>query len=175
MTMGKYDRNRIPDMDRFARERFDHMRTRPEMYAKHCGELVVQVKVMLEMLGFQEIPELAHLDSPLDGEFAHGFAQKVVEEALMLLDGPRDDDGWPSSKPRPEEIHSDCDLFTVRMYDQYDGWFDVLKDVTASEARERWMKETANGTRNTLYAHVTYYEIFPAGTRMVFTPDVMDP
>jgi len=59
--------------------------------------------------------------------------------------------------------------FTVRLYDQYDGyWIDIKKNLSKDEAIERWNEGTKNGTQYTSYEEGAYYDIFPADTRMIF-------
>lgn len=82
---------------------------------------------------------------------------------------------WPAWKPRPKEVWPNAELFTLRMYDQYDGWIDIAANLTAERVEERWLEKTAGGTKNTKYEDVTYYDIFPADTRMIYNSEVMDP
>lgn len=64
-------------------------------------------------------------------------------------------------------------LFIVRLYDMFDGWIDISEPVEKKEAERIWNKETDNGTKNTKYSDGDYYSIFPADTKMVFTPESM--
>jgi hypothetical protein len=65
------------------------------------------------------------------------------------------------------------ELFIVRLYDMFDGWIDITKPVTKEEADRVWNEHTENGTENTKYADGDYYAIFPADTRMLFTPETL--
>ena len=62
-------------------------------------------------------------------------------------------------------------LKIVRLYDMMDGWIDVTGVVTEDEANRVWNEYTYGGTRNTKYEHSDYYKIFPADTRMIYTPE----
>lgn len=64
-------------------------------------------------------------------------------------------------------------LFVVRLWDMLDGWIDITGPLSREEADKVWNKETHNGTRNTEYAHGDYYKVFPANTRMVYTPEFL--
>ncbi len=58
-------------------------------------------------------------------------------------------------------------VFIVRQWDGIDGcWTDCTGDVSREEALRVWAKYTADGTCNVAYAEITYYGIFPGGTRM---------
>jgi hypothetical protein len=63
--------------------------------------------------------------------------------------------------------------FTVRVYDMFDGWCDCYDaiNVSAEDAMQTWLKDTKNGIRNTKYADGDYYDIFPADTKMMCTPE----
>jgi hypothetical protein len=65
------------------------------------------------------------------------------------------------------------DKFTVRLWDMHDGWIDLHDAIAVSkeEADKIWNRETKNGTRNTCYSDGDYYKIFPADTKMIYTPD----
>ena len=71
------------------------------------------------------------------------------------------------------ERYPGCTSFTVRLWDMMDGWIDVAPNLSAQEAMERWSKETRGGTRNTEYSDGDYWDIFPANTRMVYTPEFL--
>lgn len=64
-------------------------------------------------------------------------------------------------------------LYIVRLYDMFDGWIDVSSALTKEEAEKVLAKCTDNGTRNTKYSDGDYYSIFPADTRMIFTPEFL--
>lgn len=66
------------------------------------------------------------------------------------------------------------DKFVVRLWDMFDGWIDISEPVTKEEADRIWNKETADGTKNTKYADGDYYSIFPADTKMFYTPERLD-
>lgn len=62
------------------------------------------------------------------------------------------------------------DLFVVRVYDGFDNqWMDACQPVCREEADRIWNEKTKNGTKNTKFADIDYYKVFPAHTRMVFT------
>lgn len=70
--------------------------------------------------------------------------------------------------------------FIVRLWDMFDGWIDITGPqsispphelLTRAEAEEIWNKHTNNGTEKITYADGDYYAIFPADTRMFFTPE----
>lgn len=63
--------------------------------------------------------------------------------------------------------------FIVRMWDMFDGWADITGPLTQAEADVVWNEKTNNGTRNTKYADGDYYAIYPADTKMIFTPKRM--
>lgn len=64
-------------------------------------------------------------------------------------------------------------LFIVRLFDMFDGWMDVSEPLSKEEAEKMWNEKTNNGTENTQYSHGDYYKIFPANTRMIFTPEFL--
>ena len=62
------------------------------------------------------------------------------------------------------------DLFVVRLFDGFDfEWMDVSEPVSKEEATRIWNKKTKNGTKQTSFAEIDYYAIFPADTRMLFS------
>jgi hypothetical protein len=63
--------------------------------------------------------------------------------------------------------------FVVRLYDMFDGWIDITGPLSKEEAHARWMKETWDGTRKTKYSDGDYYAVFPADTRMIYTPEFL--
>jgi len=83
---------------------------------------------------------------------------------------------WPSWKRRPKEIWPDEPLFTLRMYDYYDGWIDIATNLSAEQVEERWLERTKGGTENFKFTGTTghYYDIFPANTRMFWNSEVLD-
>lgn len=64
-------------------------------------------------------------------------------------------------------------LWMVRLWDMFDGWIDISKPVPKTEAEIIWNKYTDNGTKQIKYEDGDYYEIFPANTRMVYTPQFL--
>jgi len=69
---------------------------------------------------------------------------------------------------RLKELEAKSKLFVVRHYDGFDhDWIDVSKAVTKEEADRILSEKTDGGTRNTKYADIDYYSIFPADTRML--------
>jgi hypothetical protein len=71
---------------------------------------------------------------------------------------------------RAEELAA---LRIVRLWDMFDGWIDITGPVSEEEAKRVWNEKTANGTRKTEYSDGDYYKIFPADTRMIYTPEFM--
>lgn len=65
--------------------------------------------------------------------------------------------------------------YVVRLWDWYDGWIDCwdLKPCSHEEATAYWNSKTNNGTihHNEKYVRSHYYAIFPANTRMIYTPE----
>ena len=60
--------------------------------------------------------------------------------------------------------------FIVRLYDGFDNeWIDISKPISKEEAKELWNKRTEDGTENTCFADIDYYEIFPADTIMRYS------
>ena len=60
--------------------------------------------------------------------------------------------------------------FIVRQYDGFDNeWIDISKPMSKEEAKELWNKRTEDGTKNTCFADIDYYEIFPADTVMHYS------
>lgn len=57
--------------------------------------------------------------------------------------------------------------FIVRQWDGMDGcWTNCTGEISCAEALRVWATYTADGTRHVAYAEITYYAIFPGGTRM---------
>ena len=63
--------------------------------------------------------------------------------------------------------------YIVRLFDMFDGWIDISGALSKEEAEEIWAKKTKNGTKNTKYEDGDYYAIFPANTRMRYTPETL--
>jgi len=62
------------------------------------------------------------------------------------------------------------ELFVVRLYDGFDNlWMDVSEPVNKVEAEKILNEKTKDGTKNTKYADIDYYCIFPADTKMMFS------
>jgi len=60
--------------------------------------------------------------------------------------------------------------YVVRLYDGFDNqWIDIGEPCTYDEALALWNTKTANGTRQTKYADIDYFDIFPADTSMLFS------
>jgi len=59
----------------------------------------------------------------------------------------------------------------LRLYDWLDGWVDTTGEIQRDEAVRLWNERTYNGTRMACYEHGDYFAIFPAGTRMLATPE----
>lgn len=62
------------------------------------------------------------------------------------------------------------ELFVVRLYDSFDNqWCDITVALPRAQADRVWKAKTANGTRQTKYEDGDYFEIFPAGSVMLFS------
>lgn len=55
----------------------------------------------------------------------------------------------------------------------FDGWMDITEPLSEADAKAVWNDRTNHGTRNTKYDDGDYYKIFPADTKMIFTPETM--
>lgn len=64
-------------------------------------------------------------------------------------------------------------LKIVRLHDMMDGWIDITGPVTEEEAMRIWNEKTGNGTHNFQYDHGDYYDVFPADTSMLVTPEFL--
>jgi hypothetical protein len=67
-----------------------------------------------------------------------------------------------------------AELFTLRYYDAFDGWIDILKAKPREEVDARYNELTHNGTVSSEKNKAPmgeYYCIFPADTKMMFTPE----
>lgn len=63
-------------------------------------------------------------------------------------------------------------LYVVRLYDGFDHeWMDVSDPLPYEEAQKVWLENTADGTKNTKYADIDYYRIFPADTVMLHSAE----
>lgn len=66
----------------------------------------------------------------------------------------------------------DVDLYQVRLYDGFDHlWIDIDKPCLYDEALHIWNEHTKNGTCNTRFADIDYYDIFPADTVMLYSTE----
>ena len=65
-------------------------------------------------------------------------------------------------------------LKIVRLWDMFDGWIDVSGPVSEEEATRIYNKYTNNGTKKTKFADGDYYAIFPADTKMLYTPEYLE-
>lgn len=65
------------------------------------------------------------------------------------------------------------DKYIVRLWDMFDGWCDITGPLSKEEADQVWNKNTDNGSHNTKYSDGNYFRIFPADTRMIYTPDFL--
>lgn len=97
----------------------------------------------------------------------HGDEEQEDLESLEELKN------WPAGKLRPSEEFPGVTKFTVRLYDMFDGWIDILSGVSEEEAMTRWLEETNYGKENIQYSDGDYYRIFSADTKMVVTPEFL--
>ena len=59
--------------------------------------------------------------------------------------------------------------YTLRVYDGGENhWVDCLVNVSYEEALEQWNENTKCGTQNIKYKDGSYYDIFPANTKMLY-------
>ena len=66
--------------------------------------------------------------------------------------------------------------YIVRLYDGFDGyWIDITGPMSREEADKVWLEKTSNGTRNRSFNDIDYYKVFPADTKMVFSPPQTNP
>jgi hypothetical protein len=65
------------------------------------------------------------------------------------------------------------ELYVVRLWDGMDGvWVDITdKPLSYVEARKIWNGKTENGTKQTCFEDIDYYEIFPSDTDMIYSGD----
>ncbi len=82
--------------------------------------------------------------------------------------------GFNAAKAVPDskEIAEDPlqGLFVVRLYDGFDHeWMDVSSPISRGEAEKILKENTEDGTKNTTYNDIDYYEIHPAETVMYFS------
>lgn len=77
--------------------------------------------------------------------------------------------------PKGRRDHSPSGLYIIRLYDHFDGWLSAhpnSKGVPWEEAVALWNKETSNGTTLAQQrGDRDYWSIFPANTRMIYTPE----
>jgi len=70
----------------------------------------------------------------------------------------------------PIQKPSTTGLYIVRHYDGFDNdWMDVSKPIPWEEALTVWTQKTEGGTKNTRYADIDYYSIFPSDTQMKYS------
>ena len=68
-----------------------------------------------------------------------------------------------------EDVFVKHESYIVRQWDGMDGcWTDCTKDVPRNEALRVWADYTDGGTRRVQAAELSYYRIFPGGTRMLW-------
>jgi hypothetical protein len=62
--------------------------------------------------------------------------------------------------------------FIVRQYDGFDNnWIDITKPLSLKEAMKIWRAHTKDGTEKYCFEHIDYYEVFPAGTKMLYSAE----
>ncbi len=62
-------------------------------------------------------------------------------------------------------------LYVVRNFDINDGWLDVTGFLSKEAADAEWLRLTEGGTRWTRFEELSYYAIFPANTRMLYSEE----
>ena len=72
--------------------------------------------------------------------------------------------------PKTErELRCETELFIVRLWDGMDGcWTDVSEEVSLEEAAWIWYEQTKGCTEKIRFGDIDYFDIFPAGTRMIW-------
>lgn len=65
------------------------------------------------------------------------------------------------------------DLWILRGFDMFDGWYDITKPISRAKAEEELNRRTKDGTKNTCFNDGDYYKIFPADTKMIYTPEFL--
>lgn len=69
--------------------------------------------------------------------------------------------------------------YVLRLFDIFDGWIDVTGPLSLAEATKKYNEETNQGTKMTEVimrkkGHLCdYYKIYPANTRMIYTPEFL--
>ena len=76
----------------------------------------------------------------------------------------------PPTHPRSKSAD---DLYVVRLFDMFDGWVGGHKKMSWKDAVAYWLEQTEGGTRKTNYGDGDYWDIFPANTRMLMTPEYL--
>lgn len=72
--------------------------------------------------------------------------------------------------------HSGSGRYVVRLWDMLDGWCCTEPNETGvpwEEAVKLWLGKTRGGTKNTKFDDLDYWDIFPAESRMVVTPEYL--
>ena len=60
--------------------------------------------------------------------------------------------------------------YVVRLYDGFDhDWIDVSESLPWEEAVLLWKANTLDGTKNTRFEDIDYYDVFPEHTRMLYS------
>jgi len=63
--------------------------------------------------------------------------------------------------------------YILRLFDMFDGWLSASRSMTWTDAVNLWSEKTNKGTKMTSYADGDYWDIFPAGTQMLMTPEYL--
>ena len=93
---------------------------------------------------------------PCRGNF-NGFDSRINRQRKKMYLGHTPEDG----------------LYTVRLWDMFDGWIDIKKDLSKEEAEKLWKEKTNDGRKKVCFADGDYYAIFPADSRMIYTPEFL--
>lgn len=64
-------------------------------------------------------------------------------------------------------------MYVVRLYDMFDGWINVFGPAELIHCFAKWNELTCNGTKKAKYSDGDYYEMFPANTTMLMTPQTL--
>ena len=80
-----------------------------------------------------------------------------------------------TEKHEPTKEASSTGLYIVRLYDGFDHvWMDVSNALPWEEALAAWKEKTEDGTKNIKYSEIDYYNIFPSGTKMLYSSENSD-
>jgi hypothetical protein len=103
--------------------------------------------------------------------WVHHEDAKSITAAMRVIKSLMKDEGL-EVKVKVEKLRLIDTLFVVRLYDSFDGWIDVSGPLTKDEA-EKIKTEKSRTLPRGPYQARTYYDVFPANTRMLVTPEYL--